>query len=242
MIRTILIALTLFLYLVLLLPVLGIEWIYHKINPEKADYQQLRIVQAAFRLMLKMTGARIQVIGEENVPKDRAVLYVGNHKSYFEILLTYSRVPRLTGYVAKKEMESFPILSIWMKRLHCLFLDRKDIKQGLKTILTGIDLIKNGISVCIFPEGTRNKSNDRLLPFKEGSLKMAEKTGCPIIPFAITNSSKLFEDHMPFVRPCDIIIEYGKPIYPAELPKEEKKFLGAYCRKQIEDMLIAHEA
>ena len=242
MIRTILIALTLFLYLVLLLPVLGIEWIYHKINPEKADYQQLRMVQAAFRLMLKMTGARIQVIGEENVPKDRAVLYVGNHKSYFDILLTYSRVPRLTGYVAKKEMESFPILSIWMTRLHCLFLDRKDIKQGLKTILTGIDLIKNGISVCIFPEGTRNKSNDRLLPFKEGSLKMAEKTGCPIIPFAITNSSKLFEDHMPFVRPCDIIIEYGKPIYPAELPKEEKKFLGAYCRKQIEDMLIAHEA
>ena len=242
MIRTILITLTLFLYLVLLLPVLGIEWIYHKINPEKADYQQLRMVQAAFRLMLKMTGARIQVIGEENVPKDRAVLYVGNHKSYFDILLTYSRVPRLTGYVAKKEMESFPILSIWMKRLHCLFLDRKDIKQGLKTILTGIDLIKNGISVCIFPEGTRNKSNDRLLPFKEGSLKMAEKTGCPIIPFAITNSSKLFEDHMPFVRPCDIIIEYGKPIYPAELPKEEKKFLGAYCRKQIEDMLIAHEA
>lgn len=242
MIRTILIALTLFLYLVLLLPVLGIEWIYHKINPEKADYQQLRMVQAAFRLMLKMTGARIQVIGEENVPKDRAVLYVGNHKSYFDILLTYSRVPRLTGYVAKKEMESFPILSIWMKRLHCLFLDRKDIKQGLKTILTGIDLIKNGISVCIFPEGTRNKSNDRLLPFKEGSLKMAEKTGCPIIPFAITNSSKLFEDHMPFVRPCDIIIEYGKPIYPAELPREEKKFLGAYCRKQIEDMLIAHEA
>lgn len=242
MIRTILIALTLFLYLVLLLPVLGIEWIYHKINPEKADYQQLRMVQAAFRLMLKMTGARIQVIGEENVPKDRAVLYVGNHKSYFDILLTYSRVPRLTGYVAKKEMESFPILSIWMKRLHCLFLDRKDIKQGLKTILTGIDLIKNGISVCIFPEGTRNKSNDRLLPFKEGSLKMAEKTGCPIIPFAITNSSKLFEDHMPFVRPCDIIIEYGKPIYPAELPKEEKKFLGAYCHKQIEDMLIAHEA
>lgn len=242
MIRTILIALTLFLYLVLLLPVLGIEWIYHKINPEKADYQQLRMVQAAFRLMLKMTGARIQVIGEENVPKDRAVLYVGNHKSYFDILLTYSRVPRLTGYVAKKEMESFPILSIWMKRLHCLFLDRKDIKQGLKTILTGIDLIKNGISVCIFPEGTRNKSNDRLLPFREGSLKMAEKTGCPIIPFAITNSSKLFEDHMPFVRPCDIIIEYGKPIYPAELPKEEKKFLGAYCRKQIEDMLIAHEA
>lgn len=158
MIRTILIALTLFLYLVLLLPVLGIEWIYHKINPEKADYQQLRMVQAAFRLMLKMTGARIQVIGEENVPKDRAGSVCGKSQ---ELFCTFcSLIPGCRGspdYVAKKEMESFPILSIWMKRLHCLFLDRKDIKQGLKTILTGIDLIKNGISVCIFPEGTRNQ-------------------------------------------------------------------------------------
>ena len=77
------------------------------------------------------------------------------------------------------------LLRDWMKALYCLFLDRKDIKAGLKTILQGIEYIKRGISICIFPEGTRNRT-DEMLPFKEGSMKIAEKTGCPIIPMAIT--------------------------------------------------------
>lgn len=117
------------------------------------------------------------MIGEENVPKDEPVLYIGNHRSYFDIIITYARCPGLTGYVAKSNMEKVPLLSIWMKRLHCLFINREDVKEALKTILAGIDNIKNGISMCIFPEGTRNKTDDLLLPFKEGSFKMAEKTG-----------------------------------------------------------------
>ena len=199
------------------------------------------MVQAAFKLILKVTGARITVIGEEHVPKDQAVLYVGNHRSYFDILLTYSRTPRLTGYVAKKEMEKIPLLSTWMKRLHCLFLDRKDIKEGLKTILAGIELIKSGVSICIFPEGTRNRSNEPMLPFKEGSVKMAEKTGCLIIPMAITNSAEIFENHIPRITPCDVIVEYGEPIDPKALSREEKKFLGAYCQKKIQEMLTANQ-
>ena len=78
-----------------------------------------------------------------------------------------------------------------MKNLHCLFLDRKDIKQGLKTILEGIEKVKSGISICIFPEGTRNKVNDTFLPFHEGSFKIAEKSGCPIIPMSIYNSAAI---------------------------------------------------
>ena len=186
--------------------------------------------------MLKVTGVRLTVIGEENVPKDQAVLYIGNHRSYFDILLTYSRCPGLTGYVAKVEMLRYWLLRDWMKALYCLFLDRKDIKAGLKTILQGIEYIKRGISICIFPEGTRNRT-DEMLPFKEGSMKIAEKTGCPIIPMAITNSAEIFENHLPFIRPCHVILEYGAPILPRELTKEEKKFLGSYTQNRIQEML-----
>ena len=128
------------------------------------------------------------------------------------------------------------LLRDWMKALYCLFLDREDMKAGLKTILQGIEYIKNGISICIFPEGTRNRQEE-MLPFKEGSLKMAEKTGCPIIPMAITNSAEIFENHLPFVRPCHVILEYGTPILPKELSKEDRKFLGAYTQKKIQEML-----
>lgn len=236
MLRLIVIALMLFLYLLLGIPVLLVEWVIGKYNKKAKDYSCLRMVQTAFKLMLKVAGVRLTVIGEEHVPKDQAVLYIGNHRSYFYILLTYSRCPRLTGYVAKVEMLRYWLLRDWMKALYCLFLDREDMKAGLKTILQGIEYIKNGISICIFPEGTRNRQEE-MLPFKEGSLKMAEKTGCPIIPMAITNSAEIFENHLPFVRPCHVILEYGTPILPKELSKEDRKFLGAYTQKKIQEML-----
>ena len=133
------------------------------------------------------------MIGEENVPKNQPVLYIGNHRSYFDIVLTYARCPDLTGYIAKKEMQKIPFLSRWMKFLYCLFLDRTDIKAGLKVILTAIDQIKSGISIMIFPEGTRGKGSSDLdlLPFHEGSFKIATKTGCPIIPVCINHSSEI---------------------------------------------------
>ncbi len=240
MIRLILVALTLLLYLILGIPVLLIEWVIGRWNPRLRDISCLRMVQAAFKLILWFTGTDITYIGRENIPKDQAVLYVGNHNSYFDILLTYSQCPDLTGYVAKSEMLRYPLLRDWMKQLYCLFLDRTDMRAGLQTILTGIDYIKQGISVCIFPEGTRSRDG-QMQPFKEGSMKMAQKTGCPIIPMAITNSAEIFENHLPRVKPCRVIVEYGAPIYPKELSREEQKFLGSYTQKKIQAMLDEHQ-
>ena len=239
MIRFLLIALLLFLYLLLGIPVLLVEKLVAKINPHARDISCLRMVQWAFKLMLWITGADISYIGRENVPKDRAVLYVGNHNSYFDILLTYSQCPGLTGYVAKSEMLRYPLLRDWMKRLYCVFLDRSDLRAGMQMILTCIDYIKNGISICIFPEGTRSKDG-QMQPFHEGSLKMAAKTGCPIIPMAISNSAQIFENHMPFVRPCKVIVEYGAPVYPKELSRGGRKFLRADTQKKIQEMLDQH--
>lgn len=236
MIRFLLVAVTVIGFLILSIPLLILEWIIGKFNPKLRDISSLRIVQYVFRFILFLAGTKVTVIGEDRVPKDVPVLYVGNHRSYFDILVTYSRCPRLTGYVAKDSMLKIPLLSTWMKRLYCLFLNRTDIREGLKTILKGIDQVKNGISVCIFPEGTRCKAADEteLLPFKEGSMKIAEKTGCPIITMSMNHTADIFENHIPFIRPAHVILEYGEPIYPKELPKEQKKFLGAYCREQIQ--------
>ena len=95
--------------------------------------------------------------------------------------------------------------------------------------------------MCIFPEGTRNKNPEGMLPFKEGSFKIAEKTGCPIVPMAITNSAEILENHLPRIKAVPVILEYGKPIYPNELDKETKKKLGAYCQNVIEEMLEKHK-
>ena len=238
--RTILVVLYVFLFLLLGLPVLGIEWIISKFNKQATDISQLRIVQWGFRCVSFLSGIKLTVKGEENVPTDQAVLYIGNHRSFFDIVVTYARCPGLTGYISKDGVNKVPILGIWMRRLYCLFLDRKDLKQGLKVILTAIDQVKSGISICIFPEGTRNKDTehpDTLLPFKEGSFKIAQKTGCPIVPMVLTGTEDIFEKHLPWIRRAKVTLTYGEPIYVSNLPKEEQRRIGTYCQNIMQDML-----
>lgn len=212
MLRFIGLVLFLFSFLLFGIPALGVEWIVGKFDKERADYHSLRIVQWAFKVILSITGVEVTVIGEENVP-DEPVLFIANHRSYFDILLTYSRCRRLTGYVAKKEMLRYPVLRTWMKRLYCLFLNRDDMKEGLKTILQAIDYVKNGVSICIFPEGTRNDGEElSLLPFHTGSFKIAEKSGCAVVPISMNNTASMFENQFPRIKKTHIILEYGKPV------------------------------
>lgn len=210
-----------------------------KADRERMEEESLRMVRGIFFKILRVSGARITVKGLENIPKDRPVLYVGNHRSYFDILVGYTSVPGRVGFIAKKEMRRYPLLSDWMVNVNCLFLDRKNVKEGLRTILEGVEKIRRGVSVWIFPEGTRNENEDplELMPFKEGSLKIAEKSGCPVIPVAITGTAALFEKQAPAIRPGHVVIEFGEPFLIQELPPEERKFAGAYTRKRIIEML-----
>ena len=151
MIRSIFVVIYVILFLLLGIPVLGVFWLISRNEKWKdsAALAQLRIVQWAFRCICVLSGIRLTVVGEDLVPQDEPVLYIGNHRSYFDIVITYARCPRLTGYIAKSSMEKIPLLSTWMRRLNCLFIDRDDIKASLKTILAGIENVRSGISMCI---------------------------------------------------------------------------------------------
>jgi 1-acyl-sn-glycerol-3-phosphate acyltransferase len=240
MIRFIFVAATVIIFLIISIPLILVELLVGKKNRRLRDIQSLAVVRSVFRLILWFAGVKVTVKGKENIPADQAVLYVGNHRSYFDILVGYVTVPSLTGFVAKKEMEKIPLLSTWMKLVNCLFLDRVNLKEGLKTILAGIDQVKHGISVWIFPEGTRNKGEIMdMLSFKEGSLKIAEKSGCPVVPVAITGTAEIFEQHFPRIKPSHVTIHYGTPFKVKELEPEFRKFPGAYTEKQIKGMLEA---
>ena len=240
MIRLICIVVFLILYLILSIPVFLVEWLIGKFNPQARDISSLRIVQWGFKVILKMTGVKVTVIGEENIP-DEPVLYVGNHRSFFDILLTYSRCPIRTGYIAKKEMEKIPCLSHWMRFINCLFLDRKNIKAGLATMNEGTKLLKDGFSIAIFPEGTRSQDEDPH-EFKEGSLRPALKAGVPVIPMAISGTADILENNRRFqVKPTTVHITFGQPIYPDQLERAEKKHLGATIREEIIEMRKKHK-
>ena len=235
MIRLILIAIFLIFYFILSLILLPVEWIIGKFNPKLKATSSLAIVQAGFKCILFIAGTKTTVIGLENIPADEPVLFIGNHHSFFDIIISYTYMKRPTGFVAKKDMENFLFVRRWMKNLYCLFLDRKDIKAGLQTILQGIEYIKKGISIVIFPEGTRNKG-DGVAPFHAGSFKFAEKTNCKIIPMVQNNTEAIFENQFPKIRKAKTVLEFGKPIDITTFAREDRKKISQYTQNVVAEM------
>ena len=216
-------------------PIMLLIGLFSKSARDKAS---LAIVNHGFKVALFMAGTKVTIYGEENVPKDEPVLYILNHHSIFDIVLTYVRVPRPTGYVSKKEMGKYLMLTWWMKLLHCELLDRSDLRKGMQSINNCVDRINNGISIAIFPEGTRNKTDVPLLEFHKGSFKIAEKTGCKIVPIVLTNTSSIFEDHLPFVKKADVTIDYLPPIDVAAMSREEKRSLADMVHSIMEEAYL----
>ena len=239
MIRLILISITLVLFFIFSCLLYLIELIVGKISPRARDISQLRILQGYLRIMVFLSGTKLTVIGREKIPRDQPVLYVLNHRSAFDIVISLMLCPDVTAYVSKIEYKKVPLLSWWIVWLHGLFLDRSNVREGVKTIMEAIEIVKSGISVAIFPEGTRSRAEDerQMLPFHEGSFKIATRAGCPIVPVVLNHTSEIFEDHVPWVRATHVTIEYADPIDPASLTREELKFIGRYVQEKMQVIL-----
>ena len=239
--RTIIVVLFLLLYTIVSLPMYLIGFILGKMDPKKKVRMSQRFVAGGFRCILFLSGVKVTVKGKENQIHDKAALYVFNHRSFFDIVVGYATAPIPSAFVSKKEIAKVPMISWWMKYLNCLFLDRDDIRQGMKVILTGIELMKEGTNIFIAPEGTRN-SSDELLTFHEASFKLAEKSKSPIVPVAMNNMDAVLEQHMPWIHRTHVIIEYCEPIYMDSMERAEKKKIGEKVRQIISDKIKENAA
>jgi 1-acyl-sn-glycerol-3-phosphate acyltransferase len=176
---------------------------------------------------------KTQIIGLENIPTDRAVLFIGNHRSMLDVVICGSVIPVPVGFISKIELEKIPLLHMQMKDINCLFLDRSDDRKALKTILKAIELVKGGQSMFIFPEGTRSKEEGKFLPFHAGSFKIATKAKAPIVPVTIVGTGDILDDHFPRIKAAPVVVEFGKPIETAEMGRDEQKELPDRVRNLI---------
>ena len=193
------------------------------------------LVQGILNKILKVSGVTYEVEGMENltsIPKEEGVMFVGNHRSYYDVLIAYSLVDRPMGFIAKSEMKKIKPLARWMEYVSCLMIERNNLKQSLKVIITAIKYVNLGISMWIYPEGTRStgESEEDMLAFKEGSFKIAEKSGCKIVPVSMLHTRDILEAHFPFVKPQHVKVKIGKPVSVSEIPEDMKKHIGSYVR------------
>ena len=239
MLRTAAAVLFVVIYLIVSLPLMLVLYLVGRVKPKTAELIMLRIVQRAFRVVTAIAGTDVTVLGAEKIPGDEPVLYVGNHQSFFDIVIGYSRVPGITGFVAKDNLKKVPLLNLNMMFLHCLFLDREDIRQGLETIKTAISYVKDDArSIFIFPEGTRNKGPELpLMDFHRGSFKIAQRTGCRIVPVSFNNTAEILERHFPKLRRAKVVVDFGDPVLYRDLTREEQKQIDVYFCGVLTEMV-----
>lgn len=201
-------------------------------NQEYEEFVTKKVSEWAMNRM-NDSGAKVNVYGIENLPKEGSMLFVSNHQSNFDILLLLSYIPVSKGFVAKVELEHFPFVSQWMKRIHCLFMDRNDIKQSAQIIIDGIKQLKSGINMVIFPEGTRSKTGE-LGEFKAGSFKLALKSKKPLIPITIDGTRNVMEANNYKIKSETINLYIHEPIDTTILTKEEINELPDKVKSIIE--------
>lgn len=185
---------------------------------------------------LKYSGAKVTVSGQENVPKDVPVVFIANHQGNFDIPLLMSYIDKPKGFIAKIETLKIPIVRTWMKNLHCVFMDRSNLRKSAAAIIEGVKIIKDGHSLVIFPEGTRSKGGP-LGEFKAGSFKLATKSKAPIIPITINGSYKLMEANGNKIKPAEVEVYIHPAIETANLSKEEQEALPEQVKSIIASKL-----
>ena len=184
--------------------------------------------------VLLVAGTKMVVTGLENIPK-RSAMFVGNHQSLVDIPIMIGYVPGVKGFIAKKETAKLPIIKWWMNEIKCVFLDRHNIRQGMKDMAKAKELLQSGHSMIIYREGTRSRSEE-LGEFKKGSLKIAVQAGVPIVPVVVNGSYLVYEKNKK-IQKATVQMVIGKPINIHELTLEEQKDISETVQKQIGKIL-----
>lgn len=207
---------------------------------KKGDYEREREnIQAAESIWSKhvmdMFGAQLVVHGKENIPSKGPVVFIGNHQGYADIIAYFAALsPSLAyGYVAKDDLGKIPFYGPWIVRIRSVLIKRNDPRASMRAIDEGIELIKKGFSLMIFPEGTRSKGPEPG-SFKRGAFKLATKPGVPIIPVSLNGSYKMYEE-TGIMKGARIDVKIHPPVETKGLSRQEEKQLCLDVEKTVKD-------
>ena len=210
----------------------------HAKHPERyPEIERWRHVQSIMQMLVKAGNVELQVFGTENIPEKGFMLY-GNHQSLFDVMAVASSCDSPLGAVYKKELKNTPMLRHVYGSTKSFAMDREDVRQSLTVINQVIDEVKSGRSYLIFPEGTRSKLGNQMLPFHGGSFRCAVKAKCPVVPMVLIDSYKVFEEKNN--QPVTVQIHYLPPIPYEEFQDLKAAQLAELVKARIQECIDTH--
>ena len=186
---------------------------------ERAAY---RLCQVWVRINLLICGVRVRTRRLAPLDLNGPYVFMSNHRSQFDILAVIVALAEFQlRWVAKVELTRVPVFGWALRRTGHIIIDRRDTTQAVRSLRAAELRMRDGVSVMIFPEGTRGTADDALLPFKKGGFMMALDTGVPIVPMAVRHSDKILPRGAWRVTPGEIEVVVGRPIPVAGVDREE---------------------
>ena len=210
-------------------------------NKAIGDYEeeQKQILNATSDWGTRLVGqfdVNLEIEGLENIPGG-PVLFVSNHQGYADIVAYCAAVKsKQFGFVAKQVLGRVPLYGSWIVRIRSILLERDDSRGAIKVINDGVQLLKNGFSLVVFPEGTRSLS-DHMGEFKKGSLRLATKAEVPIIPVSLSGTWKVFEEKGYIQKGTTVRFHVHPPIETKNLSKKERNELAAKVETIVKQKL-----
>jgi 1-acyl-sn-glycerol-3-phosphate acyltransferase len=185
-----------------------------------------------------MSGVRVLVRGREKLAPGQNYVFLSNHQGNFDGPVLFHSIPRDVRALVKKEMMRLPVLSLVMKRVEFVPLDRQDPVRARAGIDHGAELLRKGYSFIAFPEGTRSRDG-RLGEFKKGVFIMAIKAQVPVMPITILNSSRVQSPGEYPIRPGLIELIFHDPVSTEGLDLPDRDHLMSLVRTAIDSALPA---
>jgi 1-acyl-sn-glycerol-3-phosphate acyltransferase len=193
------------------------------------------------RAWLFFVGIQYKIYGQENIDPKKQYLYLFNHTSHVDAPLIPLSIHQEFRIIGKKELSKIPIFGLVLSKI-VVWVDRNDPISRKISIDRLIKIIKTGKSVVMAPEGTRNDTNEPLLPFKKGAFKIALETSTPIMPMAIIGAKHLMQKGSILLKPGRIHVYFSKEILPDQfLSSNDIEGLTQKCYDRMEAMILAHE-
>jgi 1-acyl-sn-glycerol-3-phosphate acyltransferase len=226
MIRTIIVLLYFSLAMLLILPLL-VLWTILTGDPTF----MYNVFQDGLRIGLRIAGIHVHVEGLENIPEGVCV-FASNHASNLDPIALTPNIPRRISLLAKKEVFKIPVLSKAIRLAKLIPVDRGDSEAAAESVDLAIKYLKEGLSFCVYPEGTRSRDG-RLLPFKRGAFVMAIRAGVPVVPVSLAGTQHLMRKGDWRIYPGEVIVRFGQAVATTGYGIEQREDL----RRTVQDLV-----
>lgn len=209
-------------------------------NPKHRNYHKAYQILSKYAVKaVKAANVELEIKGIENIPKEDGFIFYPNHQGLFDVLVFLVSSTRPFAFVIKKESSKIILLKQIIGAIGSIPMDRKDLKQSLQVINQVADRVKQGENFIIFPEGTRSQNGNKLNDFKAGSFKAAMKAKCPIVPCALIDSYKPFDEKG--IEKKTVKLIYLPPITYESYENMQTKDLAELAKEQIEKAISENE-